>query len=149
MNLQDLISMSVGIIYLTPFVLYWMTGQNIHLKAWLGLMGTLGVSHMLKVDVVKQASPRLKGARDCDLMCMDGNQEGKPGMPSGHTSAVTFFSAFYYHQTNNPWIKGLLVLYVILMMVSRYLKRCHTISQIAAGGLIGLLMNYLVQSILR
>jgi membrane-associated phospholipid phosphatase len=148
MNLQDLISMSVGVIYLTPFVLYWMTGQNIHLKAWLGLMATLGVSHMLKVDVVKQASPRLKGARDCDLMCMDGNQEGKPGMPSGHSSAAAFFSAFYYQQTTNPWIKAALVLYVMIMMVSRYLKRCHSVSQIAVGGLIGLLMNYLVQMIL-
>jgi len=140
--------MSVGVIYLTPFVLYWMTGQNIHLKAWLGLMATLGVSHMLKVDVVKQASPRLKGARDCDLMCMDGNQEGKPGMPSGHSSAAAFFSAFYYQQTANPWIKAALVLYVMIMMVSRYLKRCHSVSQIAVGGLIGLLMNYLVQAIL-
>ena len=140
--------MSVGVIYLTPFVLYWMTGQNIHLKAWLGLMATLGVSHMLKVDVVKQASPRLKGARDCDLMCMDGNQEGKPGMPSGHSSAAAFFSAFYYQQTTNPWIKAALVLYVMIMMVSRYLKRCHSVSQIAVGGLIGLLMNYLVQMIL-
>ncbi len=104
---------------------------------------------MLKVDVVKQASPRLKGARDCDLMCMDGNQEGKPGMPSGHSSAAAFFSAFYYQQTTNPWIKAGLVLYVIIMMVSRYMKRCHSIPQIAVGGIIGLLMNYLVQSILR
>jgi membrane-associated phospholipid phosphatase len=149
MNLQDLISMSVGILYVIPFILYWLTGQTIHLKGWLGLMGTLGLSHMLKVDIVKEASLRPKGACDCDLLCIDGNQEGKPGMPSGHSSAATFFSAFYYQQTTNPWIKGALVLYSILVMTSRYLKRCHNFSQIAAGGLIGLLMNYLVQSLIR
>ena len=149
MNLQDLISMSVGILYVIPFILYGMTHQTIHLKGWLGLMGTLGVSHMLKVDVVKEASPRPKGARDCDLLCMDGNQEGKPGMPSGHSSAATFFSAFYYQQTSNPWIKGALVLYTLLVMTSRYLKKCHSLSQITAGGLVGLLMNYLVQTLLR
>lgn len=112
-------------------------------------MGTLGVSHMLKVDIVKEASPRPKGACDCDLLCMDGNQEGKPGMPSGHSSAAAFFSAFYYQQTSNPWIKVSLILYTILVMTSRYLKKCHSLSQIAAGGLIGLLMNYLVQTLFR
>jgi membrane-associated phospholipid phosphatase len=141
--------MSVGILYVIPFILYWLTGQTIHLKGWVGLMGTLGLSHMLKVDVIKEASPRPKGARDCDLLCMDGNQEGKPGMPSGHSSAATFFSAFYYQQTSNPWIKGLLVMYTLLVMTSRYLKRCHSLSQITAGGLVGLLMNYFVRALIR
>jgi membrane-associated phospholipid phosphatase len=147
MDLQNAISMSIGIIYFIPIVLYFITRQHIHLKALYGLFGTLGLSEMLKKDFIKEMGPRPKGAKHCNLLCNDGNQEGKPGMPSGHSSTVTFFSAFYYQQTNNIWIKAGLILYAFLMMLSRYLKYCHSLPQIICGALLGLSTNAFVQFI--
>ena len=136
--------MSVALFYIIPLFLYAFTNQTFHLKGWLGLLSTLGLSEMLKNDFVKGSNPRPKGARNCNLLCNDGNQEGKPGMPSGHSSTVTFFTSFYYQQTSNPWIKGLLVVYAILVMASRYIKRCHSLQQIGAGSMLGLFMSWLV-----
>lgn len=144
MDFQDYISMSVGLFYIIPLILYILTNQTFHLKGWLGLLSTLGISEMLKNDFIKESNPRPKGARNCNLLCNDGNQEGRPGMPSGHSSTVVYFTSFYYQHTTNPWIKGLLVLYALLVMTSRYLKRCHSLSQIAAGSMLGLFMNWLV-----
>lgn len=144
MDLQDWISSSVALFYIIPLILYLFTNQTFHLKGWLGLLSTLGLSEMLKNDFVKESNPRPKGARNCNLLCNDGNQEGKPGMPSGHSSTVTFFTSFYYQQTSNPWIKGFLVVYAILVMASRYIKRCHSLQQIGAGSMLGFFMSWLV-----
>ena len=99
---------------------------------------------MIKYFIVGAASPRPKGATNCNFLCNDGDQSGRPGMPSGHSSEVAFFSGFYYQQTTNPFIRGLLVTYAGLVMMSRYIKRCHTINQIAAGALLGLSLSWIV-----
>jgi membrane-associated phospholipid phosphatase len=62
-------------------------------------------------------------------------------MPSGHSSEVAFFLGFYYQQTDNKFIRGFLVIYAGLVMLSRYLKKCHTISQIFFGALLGLSLS--------
>ena len=65
-------------------------------------------------------------------------------MPSSHSAEVVFFSAFYIQQTNNIIIKICLVVYAGLVMLSRYIKRCHTINQIVAGALLGLSLSWIV-----
>jgi len=138
---QDLISTSVVLLYIMPVVGYMISGNIIHIKAFIGLFATLGLGEAIKHDVIKEASPRPKGAYNCNLWCNDGAQEGKPGMPSGHSSQVTFFASFYYDQTNNVWIRAGLIGYAILVMISRYVKRCHTIPQIVTGALLGWAMS--------
>jgi len=144
MNVLDTISMSVISLYIIPFLLYIFTGNYIHLKAFLGIIGTTIISETIKYFFIGEASPRPQGARDCNLMCNDGNQSGQPGMPSSHSSEVAFFSGFYYQQTTNPIIRSLLVGYSGLVMISRYIKRCHTINQIVAGALLGLSLSWIV-----
>ena len=143
MNIQNAISMSVGILYIIPIILYFLTKQSIHIKGWVGLLGTLGLSEMLKSDFIKESNPRPRGARDCNLFCNNGDQSGRPGMPSGHSSTVAYFTSFYYQQTSNPWIKCGLIAYAGLVMLSRYLKRCHSLQQIAAGTVLGIAMSTL------
>jgi membrane-associated phospholipid phosphatase len=63
-------------------------------------------------------------------------------MPSSHSSSVAFFSGFYYQQTDNKFIKGGLIIYAGLVMISRYLKKCHTISQIIVGALLGVSLSW-------
>jgi membrane-associated phospholipid phosphatase len=144
MELWNLLSMSIGFVFIIPFMLYYATGNPIHFRAFLGVAGTAIISETIKVFFVGRNSPRPKGAKDCDLLCIDGNQEGQPGMPSSHSAEVAFFSGFYLQQTTNPVIRSILVIYAILVMASRYFKRCHTISQISVGTILGLSLSWIV-----
>jgi membrane-associated phospholipid phosphatase len=142
MNIPDLLSKSVILIYIIPLLLYVVTGNNIHFKGFLGVSGTTIISETLKFFFIGKASPRPEGAKDCNLLCNDGNQSGKPGMPSSHSASVAFFLGFYFHQTDNKFIRGALVVYTGLVMVSRYLKKCHTISQVIVGALLGMSLSW-------
>ena len=142
MQFMNIISGSIGLVFIVPFILYYITGNGIHFKAFLGVSGTAIVSETLKYFFIRDSSPRPKGAKDCDLLCSDGNQGGKPGMPSSHSAEVVFFSAFYYQQTSNPVIQSILIIYAGIMMISRYIKRCHTINQILVGALLGMSLSW-------
>jgi membrane-associated phospholipid phosphatase len=144
MSLQNIISISVGLLYIIPLALYFVTDDLIHIKAFVGIIGTTFVSESIKYLLIGKGSVRPKGATDCNLLCTDGNQAGKPGMPSSHSANAAFFSGFYFTQTDNPLIKTILVLYAGLVMLSRYLKRCHTISQIVTGAALGLSISFIM-----
>jgi membrane-associated phospholipid phosphatase len=137
MKTLDIISLSTGFLYIISFVLYAITGVLYHLKGAIGLVVTVGLSEFIKKFIIKDISPRPKGALDCNLLCNDGNQTGKPGMPSSHTAAVSFFTVYYLNYSENSIINIFLVIYSILVALSRYLKRCHTIYQIVGGALFG------------
>lgn len=137
-KMLDIISISAGGLYAVPIILYLISGNVWELLGLIGLIGTLGISEFLKHYVIKESSPRPKGAFNCNLWCNDGSREGKPGMPSSHSAQVAFFSAFYYQKTSNPILKIVLAIYALLVMYSRYAKHCHSFLQIIVGALIGL-----------
>jgi len=136
-----MISLSAVILYIIPFIAYIITNNIVHIKAIIGLFATMGVGESIKYYLIKDASPRPKGAHDCNLWCNDGPQGGNPGMPSGHSAQVAFFSSFYYRKTTNIWVRAGLLLNAGLVMISRYEKHCHTIPQIVAGALLGLFIS--------
>ena len=146
MDIQNTISLSAAILYIIPVIGYMISQNMIHVKAFIGLFATMGLGEAIKHFVIKKQSPRPKGAYDCNLWCNDGIQEGMPGMPSGHSAQVTFFSTFYYRHTKNPWIRAGLILYALLVMISRYQKNCHTIPQIISGAIFGYIMMVCVNS---
>jgi membrane-associated phospholipid phosphatase len=137
MNTLDLASMSILLAYIIPPILFAATKNIIHLKAFIGLLATSVISESIKYNLIGEKSPRPFGATNCNLLCNDGNQAGRPGMPSSHSSQVSFFASYYSQQTTNPWIRAGLFLYAGAVMFSRYKKRCHTIPQIVAGALLG------------
>jgi len=145
-SFSDWISLSVIIVYCIPVVLYFLTKQTTHLNALLGTFSTILLTEFLKHRVIKGKSTRPSGATDCNLLCDDGDQAGRPGMPSGHSSTVAFFAAYYFQETTNPWIRAALLGYASLVMWSRYEKRCHRPSQIATGAFIGILMCVLFRT---
>jgi membrane-associated phospholipid phosphatase len=142
---QDLISLSAVLLYVIPVIGYALTSNFIHIKGLIGLFTTMVLGESIKHYIIKESSPRPKGAYNCNLWCNDGAQEGKPGMPSGHSSQVAFFASFYYEHTQNIWARAGLILYALLVMISRYVKRCHTIPQIATGALLGWTMSRCVR----
>jgi len=143
MNILNLISMSVGLLYIIPLVLYAITKNVIHFKAFLGVIGTTFISETLKYFFIGKLSTRPKGAKDCNLLCNDENQAGRPGMPSSHSAEAAFILGFYYQQYDNRYIRLILVIYTALVMLSRYLKKCHTINQVFVGAFLGLGLSWL------
>lgn len=143
MNISDYVSMSVGLVYIIPLILYLFTGNWIHGKALIGVTGTTIISEFIKYFIIGDSGPRPRGAKNCNLLCNDGNQSGQPGMPSSHSAEAAFFSGYYYQQTTNPLIRGSLIVYATAIMVSRYIKRCHTINQIGVGALLGLGLSFI------
>lgn len=141
MNPLNAISFSVVFLYLVPIVLFLYTQQVKHLLGFIGLYGTTIISEFLKHYVIQDRSTRPKGATDCNLLCNDGNQEGRPGMPSSHSAEVAFFAGYYWDQVEHPLSRFALVAYAVSVMTSRYLKRCHTLEQIGVGSLLGLILS--------
>jgi membrane-associated phospholipid phosphatase len=135
--------MSVLLLYIIPVILYLITNNIIHFKAFLGVIGTTFISETLKYFFIGKLSPRPEGAKDCNLLCNDGNQSGRPGMPSSHLAEAAFILGFYYQQYDNRYIRLGLVIYTALVMLSRYLKKCHTINQVFVGAFLGLLLSWL------
>ena len=137
MNIWDLISVSTGLYYLVPIILYIATKQAKNIIVLFGLAGTIVSSEFIKRFIIGTRSPRPKGASNCNMLCNDGNQAGKPGMPSSHSAVTAFFVFYYFRETNSLIIRCFLVLILGLVAAARYLKRCHTIYQIGAGILYG------------
>jgi membrane-associated phospholipid phosphatase len=141
MNLLNVISFSVVFLYLVPIVLFFYTRKFSDLLGLVGLYGTTLLSEFLKHYVIQDRSPRPRGATDCNLLCNDGNQEGRPGMPSSHSAEVAFFASYYWDQVEHPALRLALLGYAAAVMTSRYLKRCHTINQIGVGTLLGFTLS--------
>lgn len=144
MNVADLVSMSVVLFYIIPVILFIYTRNIIHIKALVGVAGTTIVSETLKHYFIKTASPRPRGASDCNLLCNDGDRAGQPGMPSSHSAEAAFFSSYYFQYTDNLFVKIILIIHAVSIMASRYLKRCHTINQIVVGAVLGLSFSWLL-----
>ena len=136
--------MSAGILYIIPLILYYFTHNFYHIIAFVGTISVTILSEIFKYFLIGNLSIRPKNAKDCNLLCNDGNQEGMPGMPSSHSAEVAFFSGFYFQNTNNNTIRSILIIYAGLVMLSRYIKRCHTFNQIGIGALLGLSLSWIV-----
>jgi hypothetical protein len=132
----DYISMSTGLLYFIPLLLYINTGQYYHLKYFLGFILTVASSEFIKLNFIKDASVRPSKAYNCDLLCTDGAQGGKPGMPSSHVASVAYIITCYISKQNSI-INLIMIIYGILVAASRYIKYCHTINQIIVGTLFG------------
>lgn len=147
MNILDLASMSVLLGYIIPPILFAATKNVIHLKAFIGLLATSVISESLKYNFIKNLSPRPFGATDCNLFCNDGNQAGRPGMPSSHSAEAAFIVGYYYQLIDNKYVRLSLLFYAASIMLSRYLKSCHSIPQIIVGALLGLFLSWIVVKI--
>ena len=126
----DIISLSIIIVILSPLYFWYTTQNTVHIVAFFGNIVTALSVELLKKYVFSE-NHRPSGAKGCNLLCSSENDEGKPGMPSGHSATMGFFAAYY--GIKNP----LYYIYTILMALSRNMKKCHTWPQIISGLLFG------------
>lgn len=143
---DNILSVSVTLLYIVPWIRYAITQNLQELRAFWGMIFTVLLNEFMKYAVIGKASPRPAGATDCNLWANDGPQGGRPGMPSGHSAHVSFFTG-YYLQTLSPslvWPRILLIVYACLVMFSRFTKSCHTPLQILSGSAFGFLLSFFV-----
>ena len=145
LKVNDIISISVILVYIIPAIMYYYAGNIRDIIAIIGAFATVTISEGIKYGIIGRANPRPKGAYDCNLFCTDGLQEGRPGMPSGHSALVGFFVGYYWNETTNKWVKIGLVIFAALVMYSRYMKNCHSIEQIIIGDLFGIGMSMITK----
>lgn len=151
---DNVISFSVIGLYGIPWIRYLLTFDSSELYPFWGMIATMIVNESIKYGLIGTASPRPKEATDCNLWVNDGPQGGRPGAPSGHSAQVSFFVGYYLqrlsvlHPTLSPLslvlIRAGLVLYALLVMLSRWTKRCHTLGQIVSGSALGTLLSVMM-----
>jgi len=132
----DTLSVSVVGLYGISIFLFLWTYHIFHLIAFLGLLLVRTLSEGLKAQCKGSTCPRPLGAKNCNTFCSDGNQEGRPGMPSTHAAFVTFFITYYAPILSGP-LRALATLYAAIVIYSRYAKKCHSVIQLASGSVLG------------
>ena len=101
---------------------------------------------------------RPKGAFNCDVLSQSGKPKvGAPGFPSGHMTTMTVFAtvmilgkyemyrkrglSFFEYFSKEPYFVLVNILIVILTAWARYFKNCHSMIQIIAGFILGMVLG--------
>lgn len=123
----DLISLTIIPLILSPLYFWYMSGYNpIHIIAFIGMI-LLGFTIEGIKKYILPNFTRPLGAKGCDLLCLSPDDNGMPGMPSGHCATVAFYGTYY--GISSP----LYYIYEFLIALSRYMKHCHSLDQIIIG----------------
>lgn len=151
----DIVSMSLMVFYAYPWIKYVM---NHHQPKFL-FMGIGMVLCEISTKLIKKIShpwgapfARPKGARNCNILCNDGDRSGMPGFVSGHCSAIAFFFTYLWLISNTDHKNNVLVIGVVcagLTSYARHVKRCHNLLQIVSGIVFGAVFAYVWWFILR
>ena len=117
------------------------------LKYIFGFTTIVFISELLKKlmsPYLGKVAKRPEGARDCDFFSCNGNVEGNPGLPSTHMAIVGFFVTYNLFIIKSPISKVnqhlfyfLNVVLLVLTAWARFYKRCHNLSQILTGTILG------------
>jgi membrane-associated phospholipid phosphatase len=91
---------------------------------------------------------RPEGATDCDYLSCGGLvKPNSPGMPSGHMATTSYFVIYnILYIIKNNYNKMLIfgnIILLIFMGWARIEKKCHNLSQVIAGTILGSLMGVL------
>lgn len=151
-SIWDIISCSEAVLFVLPVVLFYQTNDYSHLTRLATLLATMFSGEAIKYYIIGDASPRPIEAYDCDMFCNNGNQGGKPGMPSTHMAVASAFSILYLPKPISTSITQPIAFYFLLlvgaMASARYYKKCHTIEQIIAGTLFGITCGLIYRALI-
>jgi hypothetical protein len=143
---MDSISASFLLVFILPIVLYVLTSNLHYLALFIAVFLFGGMIEFIKLLLGTDGKyARPSSACQCDLLCVSVDDGGKPGYPSGHMAISTFFigtlSVLLMNQGSpyvgySVFLMGLVWIYHIGQ--SRLQKQCHTLEQVVAGFLAGI-----------
>lgn len=142
-SFSDFVSLSVTAVWVYPFI-QAIIDRNVNMAfipfaAWLVTLATSVIKKSTEVLFPETTVfHRPAGASNCDLWNRGGFVGGAPGFPSGHTATASFLATVLFYDTP-MWAKISAAAWVLLVGVSRVLKTCHTVPQVVAGAILGVI----------
>lgn len=122
-------------------------GQTPNRRFMVIFVGVVAVALLMRARNAIAAPPayllRPKGANNCSTFNRGGSCEHRVGMPSGHvllTSYVLFAVLWTSEHANSVPANAGVMAAALLMAVARVKKGCHTVAQVAAGLVLGMVM---------
>lgn len=123
--------------------------QNLYVLVLVLALMSKDIPEAILKSIDWKYNKRPEGAFDCDALNSGGEAVGKPGFPSGHTALAvmlaTIFLIEYYRQSKQsqpkPQALIIAIMFAILVPVSRVQMKCHTIIQVMAGALLGIVLG--------
>lgn len=150
-NLADFVSVLPISFYFDAFYKFISMPSYESLKYLVGIFGATISSDIIKripyPESLYRITRRPKGASNTDYLSKNGEaSKDAPGFPSGHMTTTAFYSV--YNAIENKNNKVLLLFFgglVVSMAWARYYKKCHNITQIVGGTLLGSGAAYLTK----
>jgi membrane-associated phospholipid phosphatase len=135
----DNISQSFLLIFVVPLLL------SFHNTFYLWIIGGVIIFDIFlcfikhSIGNKEQIFQRPQGASACNIFCLPSNDQGKPGFPSGHVATTTMMMLILVYYIKDIHFTVFALIYIILMALSRYSKKCHNWTQISWGLIFGII----------
>lgn len=145
---MDTLLVAIGLAVALGGFLFLRIGHGRGRAAWAawalwvtGLVSVVVGVHFLKHWVGREEpwQQRPPGACRCDLWESSENNAGEHGFPSGHSAFALFYVLGLWWWTKSPWVLAIGLPWVAFVGYSRIHKRCHSVPQVVAGYIVGLL----------
>lgn len=150
-NFADFISVLPISFYFDAFYRFISMPSYESLKYLVGIFTATITSDIIKripyPEALYRITRRPKGAKNWDYLSRNGEGgNDAPGFPSGHMTTTAFYSVYNAIKNQNNYL--LLLFFgglLVLMAWARYYKKCHNITQIVGGTLLGSGLAYLTK----
>lgn len=160
-TIWDAISLLVVPVVILPPCLFLLTQKNVYARITLGALLATAFIAMTRVlpwpPATYAYAKRPDDAANCSTWNTGGSYTGQIGMPSGHVLltayvAVALTSHLYSLTHVSSKFLGAVIasgILVVLMAISRVKRRCHTLSQVIVGGILGTAGGVVVGGLMR
>lgn len=149
MNFWDIMSLTLSALVASPGFGFLLSLDILYLYQIVGIIFChffVKVTRMMPKNSITLRPPN---ARDCNIFNKGGDASNRIGMPSGHVLLTTFilFSLgyIYAHQKEIMYFNSYMafvIIFILLMAISRVKRNCHTILQVIVGFVLGTLIYY-------
>lgn len=140
-SIEGIVSLTAIAIVAYPIIkiLQDVRASKVYIVWGLGVLFAVAMSYVLKYSFGNRFwfAKRPDDAVNCSLTNSGGPVGGRPGFPSGHVTQIAAFWTLGYLITKNPVYMYIGLVHVLAMAWSRVALRCHTIEQVAAGAVTG------------
>lgn len=150
----DVLSLYEFSVYFVLFVLFIATNNIYFVILFLALFSKQIPERILKRFVSHKYNKRPSDAVNCNMINKGGDASRRGGFPSGHSTVSSFVATYlvflfimikknnrtdHSMQTKITQLMIFALLFAIIMPVIRFLNHCHTLPQVLAGFIFGII----------
>lgn len=147
-SVWDAVSISIIALYAYPWFRFVSINDKRYAAMGIGMLLSEGSTKIIKMATAGLGPQfvRPAGAKDCNLLCNDGDSAGKRGLPSGHVSAAAYFFTYMAlmaktQQERTVWLVAGVALTSVYGF-ARMKKKCHNILQVVTGAIHGVVFAF-------